>query len=150
MERTTAKRMVKQLVERSGSKVALKMESRFPGGRNVGGKYTMKDHSITLYLEEIDKQALRIFGTLDVAQDVLKIIAAHELGHAEDKELSALSEQLDTCESELEGKRIALRIEENAWGFARELVPEVDPVLMDTMVYCSLHSYREAIAEGIA
>lgn len=110
----------------------------------------MRDHSVTIYLEEIDKQALRLFGTPEVAEELLKLITAHELGHAEDAELPMLSSQLDFASSELEQNQIALQIEENAWKFARELVPEVDPVLTDSLIYFSLQPYREAIAGSIA
>ncbi|ANS76192.1 hypothetical protein AWM70_17715 [Paenibacillus yonginensis] len=150
MNKTAARLVVEPLLERSGSTVSLKLKSRFPGGRNVGGKYTMKDHSVTLYLEEIGIQARQIFGTEEYAEDVLKIVAAHELGHAEDAELPLLSEQLDECQSEPEYNRLALRIEENAWDFARRLLTEVDSGLLDTMIYFSLKAYREAVAEGIA
>jgi hypothetical protein len=150
LNKAAAKLVVEQLMERSGSRVSLKLKSRFPGGRNVGGKYAMKDHSITLYLEEIGIQSLRIFGSLECAEEVLKMVAAHELGHAEDAELPALSARLDECETETERRIVALRIEENAWNFARRLLADMDTSLLDTMIYFSLQTYREAVAEGIA
>ncbi|WP_238996675.1 hypothetical protein [Paenibacillus pinistramenti] len=137
-------------MERSGSTVKLKLKSRFPGGRNVGGKYTMNDHSVTLYLEEIRIQAVNIFGSAEYTDEVLKIIAAHELGHAQDPELELLSERLDECPSDREFNLIALQIEENAWNFARTILPEVESGLLDTMIYFSLKAYRDAVAEGIA
>lgn len=150
MNKTAAKLVVEQLLARSGSTVSLKLRSRFPGGRNVGGKYTMKDHSVTLYLEEIRIQAMHIFGSVDCAEEVLKIVAAHELGHAEDPELQTLSARLDDCQSEREQHLIALQIEENAWNFARTILPDVDSGLLDTMIYFSLQAYRDAVAEDIA
>lgn len=155
MEKKQAKPIVERLIARSGSSAALKLKGRFPGGRNVGGKYTMGDHSITLYLDEINKQALRLFGTLDVAGELLKIIAAHELGHAEDARLPELSSLLDTCASEPERNRIALQIEENAWNYAVELLSEelrseADAELLKAMIHYSLQPYREAVAESIA
>ncbi|MNN92951.1 hypothetical protein D3C81_2113140 [compost metagenome] len=64
--------------------------------------------------------------------------------------LAELSNRLDICDSELERKRIALRIEENAWEYAMKLVPDTDRQMMDTVIYYSLQSYREAIAQETA
>ncbi|WP_410770553.1 hypothetical protein [Fontibacillus sp. BL9] len=150
MERTAAKQIFDELLEVSGSGVSVKMKSRFPGGRNVGGKYSMSDHSVTIYLGEIKKQCMTLFGSLDGYGQLLRIVFAHELGHAEDAALADLSDRLDTCESELERKEIALRIEENAWEYALKLVPDADKQMMDTVIYYSLHAYREAIAQETA
>ncbi|AWB46335.1 hypothetical protein DCC85_20640 [Paenibacillus sp. CAA11] len=150
MNRRTAKHILDELVERSGSTVSVTMRSRFPGGRNVGGKYSLDSHSITMYLSEIRKQAADIFGSQELEEDVLRIVFAHELGHAEDPLLVELSDRLYASEQEQERKRIALRIEENAWDYARALIPEVDPGMVETMIYFSLRAYRESIAEEIA
>ncbi len=147
---STAQLIMNQLLMQSGSTVSLDVRSRFPGGRNVGGKYSMADHRVTMYLDEIKKQCLSLFGSLEVFPQVLRIVFAHELGHAEDASLKELSDLLDACDSELERKRIALRIEENAWEYAKTLIPEEDQSLMQTVVYYSLKSYRDAIAGEIA
>lgn len=146
MERTTAKRIFDELLDMSGSGVSVNIKSRFPGGRNVGGKYSIGDHSVTMYLGEIKKQCMTLFGTLDGYEAMLRIVFAHELGHAEDPMLSELSEEMDTCQTGLERKRIALRIEENAWDYARNLVPVQDRQMMETVIFYSLEAYREAIA----
>lgn len=150
MERTTAKQIFDELLKKSGSEVSVAMKSRFPGGRNVGGKYSISDHTVTMYLGEIKKQCIALFGSLEGYEQMLRIVFAHELGHAEDTELAALSERLDTCGSELARKQIALQIEENAWDFARRLVPDTDIQMMDTVIYHSLLAYREAIAQETA
>ncbi len=150
MERTTVKQILDELLEASGSEVSVNMKSRFPGGRNVGGKYSISDHSVTMYLGEIKKQCLTLFGSVDDCERMLRIVFAHELGHAEDVMLDELSQRLDTCDSELERKRIALRIEENAWDYAKKLVPDTDRQMMETVIYYSLQSYREAIAQETA
>lgn len=150
MERTTAKQIFDELLKESGSGVSVVIKSRFPGGRNVGGKYSISDHSVTMYLGEIRKQCMTLFGSLEGYEQMLRIVFAHELGHAEDAELAVLSDRLDTCESELARKQIALRIEENAWDFARKLIPDSDRQMMDTVIYYSLLAYREAIAQEAA
>lgn len=150
MERTTAKQILDELLEVSGSEVSVHIKSRFPGGRNVGGKYSLSDHSVTMYLGEIKKQCLTLFGSVDGCERLLRIVFAHELGHAEDAMLAELSNRLDICDSELERMRIALRIEENAWEYAMKLVPDTDRQMMDTVIYYSLQSYREAIAQETA
>lgn len=150
MERTTAKQVFEELLRASGSTVSVNIKSRFPGGRNVGGKYSISNHSVTMYLGEIKKQCITLFGSLEGYEQLLRIVFAHELGHAEDSTLAALSDRLDTCTSELERKRIALRIEENAWDYAQELLPDADRQMMDTVIYYSLQAYREAIAQETA
>lgn len=148
--RTVAKRIIVELVSRSQSRVSIRLKSHFPGGRNVGGKYNVNTHSITIYLEEVKKQSVLLFGTLDRFEDVLKIVLAHELGHAEDDSLLACCDLLDHCSTELEALQIALRIEENAWNYASKLLTDVDPEMLHTMTTCSLQSYRDAIAQDIA
>ncbi|WP_211344432.1 hypothetical protein [Paenibacillus lentus] len=149
MERT-AQLIFDQLLMQSGSTVALDVRSRFPGGRNVGGKYNIADHKVTMYVGEIKKQCLSLFGSLEAFPQILRIVFAHELGHAEDANLQELSDLLDHCDNEQERKRIALRIEENAWDYAKKLIPEEDQSIMQTVIYYSLKSYREAIAGEIA
>ncbi len=110
----------------------------------------MNEHKVTMYLGEIRKQCLNIFGTLDRYEEVLRIVFAHELGHAADAELAGLSDQLDTCENELERKKLALLIEENAWNYAVKVLPDADQGILQTMIYVSLQAYRDAIAQEIA
>jgi hypothetical protein len=142
--------VVHDLLQRSGSSVNVLLESSFPDQRLVGGKYHINTHTITLYMDEIKKQCIQLFSTDTYFIDYLKIVFAHELGHAEDVELEKLCDQLDECTTPHELNRIALLIEENAWRYAESLLEEVDPSLVDTVIYHSLQPYREKIEMDIA
>ncbi|PLR78981.1 hypothetical protein CU633_02630 [Bacillus sp. V3-13] len=145
MELQQIEKIVDELLLRSRSNVSVKLEAFFPGDRFVGGKYNLGSHTITMYIEEIKNQCLRIFGSLDKFTEYFMVVFAHELGHAEDKELDELSFQLETCKSELEKKKIALKIEENAWVYARKITPEIDEPVFETIVFRSTESYRRGI-----
>lgn len=144
-----ARRIVKQLLKQSGSQAQVRLKHRFPGGRNVGGKYSMFDHSITLYLYEIRKQCRIMFGSapLSLCKQLLRIVLAHELGHAQDAQLSELSDSMDACESRLDRSRLALQIEENAWNYARQLLPAASVEMLEVVMEHSLRAYREVLAE---
>lgn len=136
---------INDLLLRSGSEVCVQLDSHFPGGRLVGGKYNMGTHVVTMYIEVIKEQCLQMFSSLEYMMDYLKVVFAHELGHAEDGELSELVEQLDSCSTETERTMIALKIEENAWEFAKRLLPEIDEEFMQTIIFHSLQPYREQL-----
>ncbi|MCF2944740.1 hypothetical protein [Paenibacillus tarimensis] len=138
------------LIKLSGSSVRLNVENYFPDNRNVGGKYKMSDHSITLYLKEIEEQCSSLLGSLEQLDEYITIIFAHELGHAEDHELTELSDRLDSAFSEMEHNLIALRIEENAWRYAREILGLAAGQLFDTIVEHSLQAYRLSVQADIA
>lgn len=144
-----ARMIVKQLLKQSGSQAQVRLKHRFPGGRNVGGKYNISDHSVTLYLYEIRKQCRIMFGStsLSLCKQLLRIVLAHELGHAQDPQLSELSDSMEACESRLDRSRLALQIEENAWNYARNLLPAASMEMLEVVVRHSLSAYHEVIAE---
>ncbi|MCM3783078.1 hypothetical protein M3231_08820 [Neobacillus mesonae] len=144
MENTVLNSIVSELLSRSGSGAAVHIESFFPGGRLVGGKYTLRTHSVTMYTEVIKQQCLQLFGSLERVYDYFKVVLAHELGHATDTYLVPLSRELDGAEG---GRRsqVALKIEENAWENAMEWIHDVDPVFIDVIVDQSLAAYREVV-----
>jgi hypothetical protein len=137
--------VVQELLERSGSLVNIKLEGHFPGNRLAGGKYSMGSHTITLYIEEIKNQCYQLFSSGEQFWDYFAVVFAHELGHAEDKELEELAERLDLCGTEQERCQIALKIEENAWGFAEKLLPEMDRAFMQKIIYHSLKPYWDQL-----
>ena len=136
---------IRQLLMRSGSTVNVILESRFPGRRMVGGKYTMGSHTVTLYLDVIKEQCMQLFGSLDGLEAYTAIVFAHELGHAEDEQLSSLAAQLDAELTEAERAAVALRIEENAWQFAAKLLNESEQALFPEVVYYSLKPYHDVL-----
>ncbi|PZD96087.1 hypothetical protein DNH61_09220 [Paenibacillus sambharensis] len=138
------------LIKLSGSSVRLIVEDHFPEHRNVGGKYKMSDHSITLYLKEIEEQCINLLGSLEELDEYIAIIFAHELGHAEDQELPGLSDRLDSAFSEMEHNLIALQIEENAWRYAKDILGLGAGQLFDTIVEHSLQAYRLSVQADIA
>lgn len=132
-----------RLLERSGLPVTLSIERRFPGHRLVGGKYSMNAGTITMYSEVIAAQCLQLFGSLDRAEDYFAVVVAHELGHAADAELERLSAAMDMGGSPADIRRIALRIEENAWAYAVSLLPEIEDAFIQAIIDESLRAYRE-------
>ncbi|MDO7906417.1 hypothetical protein Q5741_08300 [Paenibacillus sp. JX-17] len=150
MDSFTATRIINELLERANIGVSVQLESVFPGGRLVGGKYGMNSHTITLYTEVILDQCLQLFGTLERAEDYFAVIAAHEIGHAADMELGSLCEAMESSMMPAERSRIALQIEENAWNYALQLIPEIDAVFISTIIDESLAAYREQVQSDIA
>ncbi|TCN26623.1 hypothetical protein [Mesobacillus foraminis] len=138
-------KLVNDLVLRSGTQAAVKLEASFPGDRIVGGKYSVSSHSITMYIEEIEIQCLQLFATMDHFTDYFKAVFAHEIGHAEDTRLEELSAQLDQSESDMDKFRIALEIEENAWAYARKLTPEINEAFFNTIVHQSTKAYKDKL-----
>lgn len=139
------KRIVDQILIQSGSSVEVELEAFFPGDRFAGGKYNFDSHTITLYIEEIKAQCLQIFSSLDHFEDYLAVVFAHEIGHAEDKQLGDLIVQMDASNNEYTRTGIALNIEKNAWDYARMLIPQTLHPFMDTIIHCSLQPYYEAL-----
>ena len=142
MEQMQIQHIIDSLLMKSGSTAGVKLETMFPGSKIAGGKYSMGSHTITLYIEEIKSQCLHMFSSLDRFFEYVAIVFAHEIGHAEDKELEYLADQLDVV-PEMERRQIALQIEENAWRYAETLLPEMDQSFMQTIIFHSLKSYRE-------
>lgn len=143
-----AKPIVKHLLKKSGSRAQVRLRHRFPGGRTVGGKYSVSDHSVTLYLWGIRKQCRMMFGSTasSLCKQLLQIVLAHELGHAQDQMLSELSDSMDACESVLDRCRLALQIEENAWDYARQLLPASSLGMLEVVAGHSLSAYHDVIA----
>ncbi|MFD2613510.1 hypothetical protein [Paenibacillus gansuensis] len=138
------------LRSRSGSSVQMRVETEFPQQRLVGGKYQMGSHTVTLYLSSLEEQCRRLFGSLENLPALAAVVCAHELGHAEDPELAELSDRMDSASDVRIRLALALQIEKNAWAFARMLVPEVDPQLMEAMIDESLYMYRENLRQQTA
>lgn len=138
---------IRRLLDQSGSSVNVVFEDSFPGRRLVGGKYHPPSHTITLYRDSIREQCLQIFGTDCYAEVYAAVIFAHELGHAEDRQLTELSARLD--KKDLAGndrKCIALKIEQNAWDFASKLLSDWEyAIILQEIVYQSLEPYYKQL-----
>ena len=142
--------IVDELLLRSGLDITVKLEDVFQGGRLVGGKYQMDSKTITMYTKMIEEQCLQLFGSLDCVLDYFKVVVAHEIGHAADQELTALSDALDCSQDLQECSRISLQIEENAWRYALLLIPDIDPPFINEIIDQSLQSYRDELKPAIA
>ncbi|WP_342415873.1 hypothetical protein NST83_23640 [Paenibacillus sp. FSL R10-2782] len=147
MERNQAERIVSKLLQRADMGVTVKLEKRFPGGRLIGGKYAMNTHAITMYTDTIETQCILMFGSVERVEEYFTIVLAHEIGHAADSELPDLSDAMEQ-ESELGTRqRLALQIEENAWNYALELVPEIETTFISAVIDESLFAYRVPVLE---
>lgn len=145
MKNLQIENIVERILVQSGSSVQVELEDFFPGDRFAGGKYNFGTHTITLYIEEIKAQCLQLFSSLDHFEDYLAVVFAHEIGHAEDRELAELIQQMDVTSHDFTRKGIALKIEENAWEYACKLIPQKLHPFMDTIIHYSLQPYREAL-----
>ncbi|WP_338787656.1 hypothetical protein [Metabacillus sp. FJAT-53654] len=150
MQHRVIESVVNELLLRSCSLVKVKVESTFPDGRLVGGKYHLGTHTITLYIDEIKKQCEQLFSTNKYFIDYLSIVLAHEIGHAEDQQLGDLCDQLDECKTQSERDKIALIIEENAWRYAESLLAGINYSIFEEVIFHSLQPYREKIKMDIA
>ena len=145
MKNLQIEKVVERILVQSGSSVKVKLEDFFPGDRFAGGKYNFGTHTITLYIEEIKAQCLQLFSSLDHFEEYLAVVFAHEIGHAEDRELAELIQRVDGTGSDITKKGIALQIEMNAWDYARMLIPQKLHPFMDTIIHYSLQPYYEAL-----
>ncbi|MFT9597980.1 hypothetical protein [Mesobacillus sp.] len=145
MKNLQIENIVETILVQSGSSVQVELEDFFPGDRFAGGKYNFGTHTITLYIEEIKAQCLQLFSSLDYFDDYLAVVFAHEIGHAEDCELAELIQQMDGTNHDFTRKGIALKIEENAWDYARKQIPQNLHPFMDTIIGYSLEPYYEAL-----
>jgi hypothetical protein len=137
--------IIETILVQSGSSVQVELEDFFPGDRFAGGKYNFGTHKITLYIEEIKAQCLQLFSSLEQFEDYLAVVFAHEIGHAEDRELAELIQQMEQTGNDVLKKKVALQIEMNAWDYARMLIPEKLHPFMDTIIGYSLEPYYEAL-----
>ncbi|MDU5144452.1 MAG: hypothetical protein E6230_19980 [Paenibacillus dendritiformis] len=143
MEKGRIEQIAGRLLERSGLPVTISIERRFPGHRLVGGKYSLNSRTITMYSEAVAAQCVQLFGSPDRGEDYFAVVVAHELGHAADAELERLSAAMEKGGSASDIRRIALRIEENAWAYAVALLPEIEGAFIQAIIEESLQAYRE-------
>lgn len=149
LETIRLNQIAQKLLERSEVDVTVRLESRFYGGRLVGGKFGMHSRSITMYTGAIEEQCMQMFGSLERVEEYFAIVLAHELGHAADPDLSSLCEQTeDMSLSEGTRMRAALQIEENAWNYALTLLPEADKVMVSSIIDESLEAYRSRVRQA--
>ncbi|KIY20531.1 MULTISPECIES: hypothetical protein [Mesobacillus] len=145
MENLLIEQIIERILVQSGSSVQVVLEDFFPGDRFAGGKYNVDNHIITLYREEIKAQCLQLFSSTEQFGNYLAVVFAHEIGHAEDRELRDLIQRMDGTANEATKKGIALQIEMNAWDFARTLIPQHLHSFMDIIIDSSLEPYYEAL-----
>ncbi|RHW40283.1 hypothetical protein D1B31_12065 [Neobacillus notoginsengisoli] len=137
--------LLQPLLIQSGSKAKIEMEGHHPESRLVGGKYSLTTHTITLYIEEIKKQCIQLFGSLAFLEAYICIVFAHELGHAEDQALSILADRLDAAKSETEKARLQFLIEKRAWNYAEKLLQKTHRTITKKIITQSLQSYYQEI-----
>ncbi|TKD70218.1 hypothetical protein [Pseudalkalibacillus hwajinpoensis] len=121
--------IIRKLQELSGLDVDILLEDHFPGRRMIGGKYSLETNVVTIYLEEVRKQCFRLYGSDEKLLDYFSVILAHELGHAADQTLMELSMVRAGNSDQQKRKQLSIRMEENAWNYARRLVPELQNIL---------------------
>lgn len=127
-----------EFVSHHDSSLELIIEKEFPDKRCVGGKYSAKGHTITLYSRDIEIQCERSLGSLERLEEYTWVILTHELGHALDPDLAVLSDQLYSTEK----SEILYQIEVNAWNIAEGLVPFIDQDLFtfirdESLAHCT-------------
>lgn len=141
---------VAELLNRFESKVTVQIEPRFRDHRLVGGKYHMGSHTVYLYKEAIIRQCCTLFGSTNRLKEYIAVILAHELGHSEDTELVQLADALEEPLTDRQEAEIRLKIEENAWAYAKSLLIEADPSFLHYIIEESLLSYRDKLQLHIA
>ncbi|WP_052728407.1 hypothetical protein [Domibacillus tundrae] len=134
--------VIKRLLDLSGSTVAVEIHKSADRQTIVGGKYSLAQHKIILYWDGIQEQCRILYGSLKPFDQHLAAVFAHELGHAEDTQLKGLADQLDETVDLLQKKRIALRIETNAWHYANRLLQDADNEFLQFLMHMSLEPYH--------
>lgn len=147
MNRTLIEHTVTDVLARSNSKIEVVLEHMFPGRRLIGGKYNLDDNRITLYLGVLEQQCKLLFDSLEPFEEYVRVVLAHELGHAHDPELEYLSDRLVYICGTLSRTRVSLRLEQNAWRYAEDLLRRESPTVFDTIMGQSLSSYYELLPE---
>lgn len=150
LDKAIAERLVRRLLQSSGSTARVLLKDSFPGGRMIGGKYNLSTHTITMYTAEIARQCIQLFGTDAQLAEYFEVVLAHELGHAEDSRLPELARSLEGEMTAIDAASTALLIEENAWAYALKLLPEAEPAFVDRIIEHSLAGYIEAIDQASA
>lgn len=147
MNRILIERTVNDVLTRSNSQIEVVLEHLFPGKRLIGGKYNLDENRITLYLGVLEQQCKLLFDSLEPFEEYVRVVLAHELGHAHDPELDYLSERLVNIHGKLSRTRVSLRLEENAWRYADDLLRRENPAIFDTIMGYSLSGYYELLPE---
>ncbi|HZH59437.1 MAG TPA: hypothetical protein VEY70_07665 [Metabacillus sp.] len=137
--------IVNELLKLSDNLVKVKIEERCPLNRNIGGKYNLQEHAITLYLGEIKKQCELLFPGKNVFLDYTAVILAHELGHATDQSLSTLVKLHESTEEPLQKRQIDFLIEFQAWKNAKGFVPNISSSFFNYIKRHSLEYYYSEI-----
>jgi hypothetical protein len=138
--------MAEKLLLQAGCTSEVKIEKRFPNRRLVGGKFILHSNAIVLYEETIEEQCRLLFGDTSYLGPYMMIVLAHEIGHAMDRDLQALSAALEQQEDEEYRREISLKIEENAWNFSKMLIPYEYQGLFEKIKRESLASYQRQTA----
>ncbi|AOH53828.1 hypothetical protein ABE28_005660 [Peribacillus muralis] len=130
--------IMNEFVSRHDPSLLLIIEKEFLGTRCMGGKYSAEGHTITLYQEDIEIQCQRSLGALDKLEEYTWIILTHEIGHALDKKLTALNEELWSTGN----PKILYQIEVKAWGIAAEIMSFINLNLFtfrkdESLAHCS-------------
>ncbi|MCA0992842.1 hypothetical protein [Pseudalkalibacillus hwajinpoensis] len=134
--------IVRRLQEQASMNVPIQLTDYFPGERLIGGKYSLETNMITIYMEEVRKQCILLFGSDDHLNDYFTVIVAHELGHAADKSLVLLAKQRSSTRCVNKKRQLSIIIEDNAWKFAMKLIPELSHILVPVRNQ-SMDLYRE-------
>ncbi|MFP3472695.1 hypothetical protein R0J90_21815, partial [Micrococcus sp. SIMBA_144] len=54
--------IVRRLQKQASMNVPIQLTDYFPGERLIGGKYSLETNMITIYMEEVRKQCILLFG----------------------------------------------------------------------------------------
>ena len=134
--------IVRRLQKQASMNVPIQLTDYFPGERLIGGKYSLETNMITIYMEEVRKQCILLFGSDDHLNDYFTVIVAHELGHAADKSLVLLAKERSSTRCVNKKRQLSIIIEDNAWKFAMKLIPELSHILVSVRNQ-SMDLYRE-------
>ncbi|MBM7587709.1 hypothetical protein JOC86_004283 [Bacillus pakistanensis] len=140
-EKDRVRNIVSKLLKLSGSGVKVKIEERCPLNRNIGGKYNLQQHTITLYQAEIRKQCDLLYPGKNVFDDYTAVVFSHELGHATDRSLQKLVDLYDRVEKPFQKRKIEFLIEVQAWKNAKKLVPDIPAAFFNHIKHHSLEKY---------
>ncbi|MFC7370561.1 hypothetical protein ACFQPF_02595 [Fictibacillus iocasae] len=140
------KQWIEPLIHLSNTSADVFIQEENQNGRRIGGMYSMDTHTVTLYQKEIYSQAMEFFPEQDRFRDYVRIICAHELGHANDPYLTILAYRLDKERDFLKRKKIELLIEVQAWKYAKIILTGLVPSAVFRKVRKeSLFHYYETI-----
>ncbi|MBF0706455.1 hypothetical protein IQ283_07505 [Alkalihalobacillus hwajinpoensis] len=118
-----------KLLRDSGLDVQIQLKDYFPERRLIGGKYSLETNQVTIYVEEVRTQCVKLIGSEEQFLDFFTVILAHELGHAADSNLPILASKRAHTECLEMKKQVSILIENNAWNYAYNLVPQFKDIL---------------------